>query len=200
MERLKTGKQTMSTIRWMVPALAGVLCACSSPAAWKGAEAEAAYDKALEASRATAVLNNDDYYEIHQPGRIVVIADAADFKLFNATGELPLRVTRIGGGPNGETMIFDIARPESGKKAGFGSVEMYEGSRAGSEKYFYAEVLNNNQYHVFGTWAELDAFRKSGNAAGLTKAPVTGPNGEAVLVAQNADTLLARFKSLHTAQ
>src|SRR5205814_1920916 len=84
--------------------------------------------------------------EIHSDGRIVVIADIADLKMYNSGIDLPLRVTRIGGGPNGETVVFDIAKPEAGKKNGFGSVEMFDGHRAGAEQDFYGEIVNEKGY------------------------------------------------------
>ncbi|MGH8443155.1 MAG: hypothetical protein ACRETF_09680, partial [Nevskiaceae bacterium] len=182
----------MSAIRWMVPAVAGVLTGCGATGHWQGAGAEKMYDQALEAQRATAVLNNDDYYELHRDGRIYVIADAGDLKEFLGNGELPLRVTRIGGGPKGETVVFGIARPESKKTQGFGAVEMYDGKREGAKKGFYAEICRDNQCYVFGSWADLDAFRKSGDTSTLSKADVTGPAGEAVMVAQPSETLIER--------
>src|SRR5262245_15755002 len=100
MKPQKTGMQ-MKAIRILAPAMAGFLSACGATGHYMGAGAEKMYDQNLEAVRATAVLNNDDYYELHQDGRIYVIADAGDLKQFLANGELPLRVTRIGGGPKG---------------------------------------------------------------------------------------------------
>ena len=172
------------------------LAACSPTGGWQGAAAEKMYDQNLEAIRATAVLNNDDYYEIHQDGRIYVIADAGDLEGFLENGEIPLRLTRIGGGPKGETVVFAIARPESKKKDGFGAVEMYDGKRKGTDKGFYAEVFKDNTYYVFGDWASLESFRK-GDAGGLSQAG-SGPEGEPVLTAQPA--LLEKFKTLHAAR
>ena len=184
-------------LRWMLPAVAGVLTACSATGHWQGAAAEKMYDQNLEAVRATAVLNNDDYYEIHKDNKIYVIADVKDLKNFETNGELPLRVTRIGGGPKGETLVFAIAQPESKKKDGFGAVEMYEGRRQGAAKDFYAEVCAEKSCYVFGAWADLDAFRKSGSTAGLSNAGISGPSGEVVMVAQPADLLIERFKTTH---
>lgn len=197
MNRLGMGKQ-MSAIRYVVPAMAGVLAACGTTGGWQGAGAEKMYDQALEAQRATAVLNNDDYYELHRDGRIYVIADAGDLREFLSNGELPLRVTRIGGGPKGETVVFGIARPESKKKEGFGAVEMYDGKREGAAKDFYAEVCREGRCYVFGSWADLDAFRKSGSTSGMSDAGLTGPAGEVVMVVQPADALIERFRTLHT--
>jgi hypothetical protein len=197
MKTNQTGKQ-MKAIRVLAPAMAGVIAACGGTGHWQGAGAEKMYDQNLEAQRATAVLNNDDYYELHRDGRIYVIADAGDLKEFLGNGELPLRVTRIGGGPKGETVVFGIARPESKKKDGFGAVEMYDGKRKGAAKDFYAEVCRDGSCYVFGSWADLEVFRQSGSAEGLSDAGLSGPGGEKVMVAQPAETLIERFKTLHT--
>ena len=172
-------------------------CATSG-GGYQGVEAEKTYDKNLEAVRQTAVINNDDYYEIHKDNRIVVIADGGDMKLWLSTGDIPYRLTRIGGGPKGETVVFGIATPENKKKEGFGSVEMFDGRRAGAEKNFYAEVLQDNRWYVFGTWAELDSFRKTGRAEGLASGG-TAPTGEPVVVAQPTGALMERFNSIHGA-
>ncbi len=196
MKTNQTGKQ-MKALRYFAPAMAGVLAGCGATGHWQGAGAEKMYDQNLEAQRATAVLNNDDYYELHRDGRIYVIADAGDLKEFLGNGELPLRVTRIGGGPKGETVVFGIARPESKKKDGFGAVEMFDGKRKGAAKDFYAEVCREGACYVFGTWADLEAFRQTGSASGLSEAGLSGPGGEKVMVAQPADALIERFKKLH---
>jgi hypothetical protein len=187
----------MKALRYLAPAMAGVLAGCGAAGHWQGAGAEKTYDQNLEAQRATAVLNNDDYYELHRDGRIYVIADAGDLKEFLGNGELPLRVTRIGGGPKGETVVFGIARPESKKKGGFGAVEMFDGRRKGAARNFYAEVCREGSCYVFGNWADLDAFRQSGSASGLSEAGLRGPSGEKVMVAQPAEALIERFKALH---
>lgn len=41
-----------ATIRWMLPAVAGVLAACSAPGHWMGAGAEKMYEQNLEIGRA----------------------------------------------------------------------------------------------------------------------------------------------------
>src|SRR5690349_15343553 len=195
MHTRKAGNAMKAAMAWLAPA--AMLAACTAPGHWQGAGAEKMYDQNLEAIRATAVLNNDDYYELHQDGRIYVIADAGDLRQFLSNGEIPFRVTRIGGGPKGETVVFSIAKPESKKKDGFGAVEMYDGKRAGAAKDFYGEVCRDGQCYVFGAWADLEAFRKSGDASALSKADVTGPAGEAVMVAQPSDMLIERFKTVH---
>lgn len=177
-------------------ALALLATACATaPGGYAGAETEKAYNKALDAQRLVAVINNDDYYEIRKDNRVTVLSDAADMKLYIDTGDIAYRQTRIGGGPHGETVIFGIATPEKNKKDGFGSVEMFEGRRVGAEKDFYGEVLADGKWHVFGNWSALDAFRKGGPASDLVAAGYAA-SGEAVL-AQPGDALIARFRSVH---
>lgn len=184
-------------IRFVFLGSAVALAACASNGqGWQGAANEKLYDFNLEAVRATAVLNNDDYYEYHRDGRIYVLADAADVQSLETTGEIPFRVTRIGGGPKGETLVFAIAKPESKKKDGFGAVEMYEGRRAGADRNFYAEINRDDTWYLFGDWASLDAFRKSGSTAGFKSASAS-QDGTAIFAAGDADALLARFTGLH---
>jgi hypothetical protein len=47
------------------------------------------------------------YVEEVKDGRIYVFADQKNYKVFQQTGELEIRVTRVGAGPNGETIIAD---------------------------------------------------------------------------------------------
>lgn len=172
-----------------------LLTGCATKDIWQGAEAEKSYDKQLEQIRLTAIINNDDYYEIHRDNRIYVLSDAKEYKEFLLSGEIPLRLTEIGAGPNGETVVFAIAKPESKKNNGFGSVEIFKGRREGAAKSFYAEIHRNNRYQVFGDWASFDAFRKTGQSG--ASATDSGPKGEAVVFTPATPELLARFKSLH---
>jgi hypothetical protein len=177
----------------LLPALF-VLAGCATKDGWKGAEAEQAYDKQLEQIRLTAIINNDDYYEVHRDGRIYVLSDAREYREFLISGEIPLRVTEIGAGPNGETVVFAIAKPESKKNNGFGSVEMFKNRRQGAAKSFYAEIHRNDRYYVFGDWVSFDAYRKTGQAGGAPSN--SGPNGEPVVFTPSSNELVARFKSL----
>jgi hypothetical protein len=186
--------------------VAGALAGCAS-IGWRGAEAEKQYDKDLEARRLAEVNNNDDYFEIHEDGRIFVLSDVADYRQWRATGEIPLGVTRIGAGPNGETVKMALIRKEAKvmeSKVGFkgGAQRMYEGELAGIDKGFYGEVQRDARIHVFSDWRSLDAFRKTGAAAGATL-PGMGPKGETVVFVQGGDAAaappdtLARFKAVH---
>lgn len=192
-------KEMFDTLRTLGPLLllgtAGYLSGCNSTGGWQGAGAEKMYDQNLEAIRATAVLNNDDYYELHRDGRIYVLADVADVKNFEGSGEIALRLTRIGGGPNGETVVFAIAKPESRKKDGFGAVEMFDRKREGSSKGFYAEVFKDERWYLFDSWAGLDAFR-NGSTVGLVPAGAAADGAE-LMASGNVEALKAKFRDVH---
>lgn len=191
----------MNTVtRWMTPVLALTLAACGTKGAWMGADAEKAYDKELEASRLAAVRNSDDYYEYHLDNEIIVLADKKDVKTFFTAKEIPLRVTKIGGGPNGERLVFGLVKNEAKameKKVGYkgGAQQMYEGTLEGNDKGFYGEVMKGGRYVVFGSWKDLQAFRQSGAANPVSSA--TAADGKPVTFTTDNAEVLARFKELH---
>lgn len=185
----------MNAAKLGVMSVAVLVVGCAAPGGWQGAAAEKQYDKELDAARQVALINNDDYYEYHQEGRIYVLADAKDLGQFLDVGEIPLRLTRVGAGPNGETVVFAIAGPEKNKNDGFGSVEIFDGRREGYAKGFYAEVYKDNRYRVFGDWASFAAYRRTGQ---FTPArTLAGPKGAEVQFARADDALVRRFQSLH---
>lgn len=182
-------------------AVAG-LSACAT-GSWQGAAAEKVYDQELEAKRLAEVNNNDDYWEIHKEGRIYVLSDLKGYQIWLQTDEIPLVVSRIGVGPQGETVKMGLIKSEAKameKIVGFkgGAQRMYEGELQGLEKGFYGEIHREGKIHVFARGSELAAYRKSGSASGRTETGL-GPKGEAVVfvgAADNADTI-ARFKSVY---
>ncbi len=61
----------------------------------------------LLAGTAHAQVNLLWYKEIAKDGRIYVFNDPNEFKAWEGSGELGKSITKIGYGPNGETMVFD---------------------------------------------------------------------------------------------
>lgn len=184
------------TLRTSLLVLAMVaLTGCAVKDGWRGAAAEKQYDKDLETRRLAESLNNDDYWEIHRDGRIYVLADLKGYQTFLQTDEIPLVVTRIGAGPNGETVKLALVKNEAKAmegKVGYkgGAQRMFEGETAGLAKGFYGEVHKDNVVYVFADWSELQAFRQSGSAQGAEVA-AGGPKGEKLVFAgkgDNADT------------
>jgi len=185
---------------WMAPVLGAMLAACGTQGGWKGAELEKAYDKELEAQRLASVRNSDDYYEYHLENEILVLADKKDVQVYLKANEIPLRVTKIGGGPNGERLVFALMKNEAKameKKVGYkgGAQQMYEGTLAGNDKGFYGEVLKGGRYVVFGAWKDLQAFRQSGAANPVSSG--TAADGKPVTFTTDNPEVLARFKELH---
>lgn len=181
-------------------AAAVLLSACGAKGAWMGAAAEKTYDKDLDAARLAAVRNSDDYYEYHVGNEILVLADKKDVQVYLTAGEIPLRVTMVGGGPSGERLVFALMKNEAKameKKVGYkgGAQQMYEGSLEGNAKGFYAEVMKDGRYYVFSSWPDLQSFRKGGNPPATSTG--TTADGKPVTFATQDAEALARFKELH---
>ncbi|MDB5968560.1 MAG: hypothetical protein JWQ90_1010 [Hydrocarboniphaga sp.] len=191
-------------LNWRTVAVALSLLAasgCGTKGDWMGADAEKAYDKELEAKRMASVLNNDDYYQIHLEGRVYVLSDAKDFSSLIKLGEVPKTVTKIGGGPNGERLVYDVTSSESkimeGKTGYKGSAqEMYEGTREGLAKGFFGVMFKDGRYVVTDEWAVAKQFRSGVLPEGGT--PGTMPDGKPVsyLVKTDLKEVQARFIKL----
>ncbi len=57
-----------------------------------------------------SVVNNDDLYEVEHEGRYYVFDDLWVYRDFLELGETPYRNTRIGAGPNGQTLVFGLRK------------------------------------------------------------------------------------------
>jgi hypothetical protein len=191
-------------LNWRTVAVAVSLLAasgCSTKGDWMGADAEKAYDKELEAKRMAAVLNNDDYYQIHLEGRVYVLSDSKDFISLIKLGEVPKTVTKIGGGPNGERLIYDVTGNESKameSKTGIkgAAQEMYEGTKEGLAKGFFGVMFKDDRYVVTDEWAVAKQFRTGVMPEGGT--PGITPDGKPVsyLVKSDLKDVQARFEKL----
>lgn len=179
--------------------------ACATKDTYMGAEKEKAYDAELNVKRLTEINNNDDYYELRKDNTIFVFTDAKSYKIWLATNEIPLVVTKFRVGPNGEKAKYQLSKNETKAmetKVGFkgSSQRIYEGELQGVEKNFYGFVYNEtgNSYFVFDNWNALKAFKTNGGKpSGFT---ATGPNGAQVVyvgAASQPTELAAKFAALH---
>ncbi len=187
------------------------LAGCSVKGGWMGAEAEKAYDKELAAKRLAEDSNNADYFEIHKGGRIYVLSDLKEYQTWLKTDEIPLVVTKVGAGPNGETVKLGLIKKEAKameKKVGAkGAAElMFEGKLVGLEKGFYGEVHKDNKIWVFENGKDLHEFQKSGEVpCGITQIGA-GPEGKTLVYVQNCkaaakakpEASMAKFKSIYS--
>lgn len=175
------------------------LAGCGTKGGWMGAEAEKKYDKELEAQRLASINNNDDYYEFHKGGVIYAISDKKDLKNFLAFDEIPKTVTKIGGGPKGERVVFSLTSNEAKAmegKVGFqgGAQRMYEGAVQGLDKGFFGFVVKGGKYHVFDHWAQLAAYKRGGKMpAGSKTVAKAGPKGATVVFANSSEELAKKF-------
>lgn len=158
-------------------------------------------DKAVRQVKEVS-LNNDDFYEVNHDGRVYLFDDAATYLSYLQVGETTFRLTRIGAGPKGETLVFGLTRADKKKTSGIASVELYEG-RLAEGSPFYGEMVRHGRIYVFSSWADMKFVRKIGEPVYMYTDIGSGPNGETVVYVLNKANkkhkpveLIARFKSL----
>jgi hypothetical protein len=176
---------------------------CAVKGGWMGAEAEKAYDKELEIKRLAEVLNNEDYYEFERDGRIYVLSDAKDYNNYLKTSEVVLSTKKIGGGPDGKTIVYGLIKNEAkllekDPKAQGAAQKMYEGKLRGLEKDFFGLVIQNDTYYVFSSWKDLEAFKSSGAATGFRETDASGNAVVYVGAAAKPEAVSTRFAKVHS--
>lgn len=195
--------------------LAGLtLCGCAAtPADWQGANAEKTYDKQLEAKRVAELFNNDDYWQVESDNRIYAFSDQKAYQTWLKTGEIPLVVTKIGAGPNGETLKLQLSKADAKAmetKVGYkgAAQRMFEGDLKGVDIGFYGEIVTSTKMLVFSDWKDLDAYRKTPEApCGVTNVG-GGPDGKTVVFVQSCkaaqagkpEVAMAKFKATYGLQ
>lgn len=184
--------------------LVALSSACATKDGWMGADKEKTYDTELNAKRLAEGLNNDDYFEIRKDNTLYVLADAKTYKLWLATGEIPLMVTKFRVGPNGEKAKYALTKNETkametivGYKGG--AQNLYEGNIQGISKGFFGLIqVEDGSFYVFDNWAALSGFKKSGTATGVTVN--NGPKGAKVTyvgATSEPKELAVKFAALH---
>ena len=149
--------------------------------------------------------NVNDYYQVYKEGRIYIFDDFKTYDSFNQVGETAYRLTRIGAGPNGETLVFGLSKKDKNMRSGLGSLSLYEGIAEGVAEGFYGEVVKDGRINVFSEWADLKAFLQIGEASYRFTQIGSGPNGETVVYVLNKnnkskkpDVLIAEFNRKHS--
>ncbi len=179
--------------------------ACATKGSYMGVEKEKAYDAELAVARLTEVVNNDDYFELRKDNTIFVFTDPKSYKIWLATDEIPLVVTKFRVGANGEKGKFQLSKNDGaamGTQAGYkgASQKMYEGALEGTTKGFFGFVYSEtaNSYFVFDNWNSLKAFKTNGGTpSGFSAA---GPKGSTVVyVGASSEPAEAakKFAALH---
>jgi len=141
-----------------------------------------------------------EIYEVHNDGRIYVFYDKKTFKEFLQVGETAYRLTQIGTGPNGETMVFGLTKKDKKKGINTPAVKLYKNKMQPSQD-FYAETIRHGRIYVFSTFADMQTVRLFGHPNFFYTEIGSGPKGETVVYVLNKKTkkkkptaLIAEFK------
>ena len=172
-----------------------VLTGCNSTET-KTAEASAAPTKVAEAASVMTIFESHDHGRIHQ------FYDQKTFDSYKSVGETAYRLTRIGAGPNGETVVFGLPKADKKKGSNTPAAMLWDGkSEAGA---FYGEMHKHNRIYVFSEKADMDFVRKIGEPSYMFTEIGAGPKGETVVYVLNKQNkkkkptdLIAKFKSIH---
>jgi len=141
-----------------------------------------------------------EIYEVHDDGRIYAFYDKKTFKEFMQVGETAYRLTRIGTGPNGETMVFGLTKKDKKKGVNTPAVKLYE-NKIKPAKDFYAETIRHGRIYVFSAFEDMQTVRQFGHPNFFYTEIGSGPKGETVVYVLNKKTkkkkptaLIAEFK------
>ena len=143
-----------------------------------------------------------ELYEVYKDGRIYRFYDFTDYRNFLKIGEAPFRLTQIGAGPAGETVVYDLAKADKEKTGGIPSVELVAGNI--KPDIFYGEMVRDGRIYVFDGVADMAQVRQTGQANLRFSDIGGGPNGESVIYVLNEKNkekqpveLMAAFKAKH---
>lgn len=151
-----------------------------------------------DASNKTTVNTVAEIYEVHEDGRINVFYDRKTYQEFLQLGETSYRLTRIGTGPNGETMVFGLTKADKKKGANTPAVRLYENKVAAADN-FYAETQRHGRIYVFSTFDDMATVRQFGHPNFFYTEIGSGPKGETVVYVLNKTTKKKKPVELMTA-
>lgn len=141
-----------------------------------------------------------EIYEVHEDGRIYAFYDQKLYKEFLSVGETAYRLTQIGAGPNGETMVFGLTKQDKKKGTDTPAVKLYTSKLQPAES-FYAETVRHGRIYVFSDFSDMQTVRQFGHPNFFYTEIGSGPKGETVVYVLNKqtkkkkpDTLIAEFK------
>lgn len=162
--------------------LSGVMAGCAT-----GASKSADSSATVVAGEAKAVAEQNLFMVHHENGRLYVLGDAHLYRVFLATDEVALTRTRIGAGPDGQTLIFGMNKDDAKRGGPTDAENVYDGKQT-PEGHFYGEVFKGGRYYVFTLWSDMANYLKHGEVA-LTYTEIgSGPKGETVIYALNKKT------------
>lgn len=180
-------------------AIMGAISACSSTG-----DKHSSMEKAAESKAATMQTTAPmEIYEVYHDGRINVFYERKLYKEFLELGETSFRLTHIGAGPNGETVVYGLTKQDKKKPGAVEALKVYEGKSAAPSN-FYAELRNHNRIYVFNNIEDMKPVRQFGHPNFFYMEVGAGPKGETVVFVLNKhnkkkrpDALIAQFKSMN---
>jgi hypothetical protein len=180
---MQENKRTLSYGLASVLAL-GILSGCAT----QSNTAKAAESKPAMATQPAMAPTQHYFLVFHENGRIYPIADAKNYLAFLDVDELIYTRTRIGAGPQGETIVFGIQKAESKDLAKPSVAEQLYDGKMEVTGSFYGEVVKNGRFHVFGTWQDFKDYLVNKEITYTFTEIGTGPKGETVIYAMNKKT------------
>ena len=182
---MNTLTKTLARFTFIVAA-AALLGACSGTGGHKAEQ--------------TASAPAMEIYEVHHEGRIHVFYDRALYQDFLSLGETPFRLTRIGAGPKGETLVFGLTKHDKKTPDSVKAIQLYD-KKIEAPADFYAEMRAHDRIYVFDNFADMEPVRQFGHPNFMYTDIGAGPKGETVVFVLNKsnkkkrpDALIAEFK------
>ena len=124
-----------------------------------------------------------EIYEVHHDGRIHVFYDRKLYTEFLSLGETPYRLTRIGAGPNGETLVFGLTKKDKKMKSSVAAIDLYDGKI--KQDAIYAEMRKHDRIYVFDSFKDMEPVRAFGHPNYMFTQIGAGPKGETVVFVLN---------------
>lgn len=144
-----------------------------------------------------------EIYEVHHEGRIHVFYDRKLYREFLSLGETPYRLTRIGAGPNGETLVFGLTKKDKKKPGSVDAIKIYDG-KINAPKNIYAEMRRHGRIYVFDKFDDMNPVRQFGHPNYFYMEVGAGPESETVVFVLNKsnkkkrpENLIAKFNSMN---
>lgn len=165
----------------------GTLGGCASQQV--PANSKAATPAAKAAAKAEATAQKQTYFVVyHENGRIYAMTEPKIYLGLMEHDEVPLTRARVGGGPDGETVVFGITSKDGDHlDKPTAAEDIYDG-RTKDVGAFYGEVVRNGRYHVFGEWKDFQDYLAHKEITFTYTEIGTGPKGETVIYALNNKT------------
>jgi len=165
-------------------------------------ETKQAETKTVASKTAEVAVSSITLFESHDEGRVNVFYDLPTFESYKAVGETSFRLTRIGAGPNGETVVFGLPAADKKKGAKTPAAMLWDGKA--SYNNFYGEIYAHNRIYVFDNKEDMDFVRKMGEPTFMFTDIGAGPKGETLVFVLNKNNkkhkptaLMAKFKAIH---